>query len=573
MPSTGGGTLLIHNSQLKYTNTASFVRILNRIGVRMDPSNPYLVSQGGVMGMQPSPGEMLYVQQQQHSIQQQQVMMQQMQPPLPPPPPNVAGYFMPTAGAVAPQPQQASSGAGPSTPLSSSSAFDAASSLDANAALAELDQGLRCGRLGEQAEAIVRFPRLFAKYPFPILINSALLKLADVFRQHSNFVRLCVLRVVQQSERHLDKITMVDEFVKRVFTVLHSNDPVARALTLRTLGAIAVIIPERKQVHHNIRNALDSHDTVELHAAIFAAGRFAARSKTFAVNMCSKISEMIRGYATPLDMKLRLIPIFQHMHHDAQTAQAVRTTCVEMLPGYPSEDFVLITLHTLTQLAAHTLVDVPDQVDLLIRYLRQDARLTVKKRVLADLRVLANEDHAHLWSEANVAAVTDFALSGADGGKGSVLCGALCVLCDVVQHSSIDKFCLENCDAAVIKLCEKCCYSSSLPVAAEATRLLTLLATQCTRESHHVEGMDVSGEAIMAIESLFLLINGGSGSSSGGASRNFRTLKDCLHCVVGLCRVQPEACDQFVDIIGGMMLQAGKNLNAPTCNLIDFSVC
>ena len=50
-----------------------------------------------------------------------------------------------------------------------------------------------------------------------------------------------------QSERHLDKITMVDEFLKRIFTVLHSNDPVARALTLRTLGAISGIIPERKQ--------------------------------------------------------------------------------------------------------------------------------------------------------------------------------------------------------------------------------------------------------------------------------------------------------------------------------------
>ena len=65
------------------------------------------------------------------------------------------------------------------------------------------------------------------------------------------------------------------------------------------------------KVHHNIRNALDSHDNVEMHAAILAASRFAARSKTFAVNMCSKISDMIRGYATPLDMKLRLIPIFQ----------------------------------------------------------------------------------------------------------------------------------------------------------------------------------------------------------------------------------------------------------------------
>ena len=62
------------------------------------------------------------------------------------------------------------------------------------------------------------------------------------------FKIICTLPPLPQSERHLDKITMVDEFLKRIFTVLHSNDPVARALTLRTLGAISVIIPERKQV-------------------------------------------------------------------------------------------------------------------------------------------------------------------------------------------------------------------------------------------------------------------------------------------------------------------------------------
>jgi integrator complex subunit 7 len=76
---------------------------------------------------------------------------------------------------------------------------------DANSALTELDkgqfifftgfvfsqiislkykifEGLRSGKVGEQCEAIVRFPKLFEKYPFPILINASLLKLADVFR-------------------------------------------------------------------------------------------------------------------------------------------------------------------------------------------------------------------------------------------------------------------------------------------------------------------------------------------------------------------------------------------------------
>ena len=117
--------------------------------------------------------------------------------------------------------------------------------------------------------------------------------------------------------------------------------------------------------------------------------RFAARSKTFSVDMCPKLLEMITGQATSLPIKLRLIPIFQHMHHDAATAAQVRqregerdigqqrervtgisiltclqvrAACLSMLPSYPGQSFLLTTLRTLTSLATHTLVDVPDQV-------------------------------------------------------------------------------------------------------------------------------------------------------------------------------------------------------------------
>ena len=53
------------------------------------------------------------------------------------------------------------------------------------------------------------------------------------FTIRNNFVRLCILRVAQQSTKHLDKILNVDEFMKRVYTVIHSNDPYARAIVLR----------------------------------------------------------------------------------------------------------------------------------------------------------------------------------------------------------------------------------------------------------------------------------------------------------------------------------------------------
>lgn len=101
----------------------------------------------------------------------------------------------------------------------------------------------------------------------------------------SNLTRLWVLRVCQQSEKHTEKILNVDEFVRRIFMVIHSNDPTARALTLRTLGAVAGVIPEKHQVHHAIRRALDSHDVVEVEAAIAASVMFAEKSKYTHLNI------------------------------------------------------------------------------------------------------------------------------------------------------------------------------------------------------------------------------------------------------------------------------------------------
>ncbi|XP_040576031.1 integrator complex subunit 7 [Lepeophtheirus salmonis] len=420
---------------------------------------------------------------------------------------------------------------------------DPSSTSDANSALAELDQGLRSNNnLGEQSEAIVRFPRLFQKYPFPILINSALLKLADVYRGGSNFIKLCVLRVCQRSERHLDKITNVDEFVKRIFSVTHSNDPVARALTLRVLGAVSsvVLVSERHAlVQHHIRNVLneDCGDLVELYGAIYAAGRFAARSKTFALNLCSKISEMVKGNLTPLEIKLRLIPILRHMYHDAKTASYVRETCTTLLlESYPSLDFVLVTLRTLTRLSARTLIDVPDHIMLLLRYLTQDSRSKVKETVLKDLKFLASEDRSHLWTDSNVESLIKFALNEHKQSI-NVSVGVFTVLRELISHGHLDKFGFsEGEESLVMELCQNFCYQKDVSVAAAATSLLTCIAV------HRTESCS---EAMLAIESLFLLLTG-----SDFNDECFSVLKDTLDCVVKLCDINPEACEQFVDIFG-----------------------
>ena len=411
---------------------------------------------------------------------------------------------------------------------------------DANSALTELDKGLRSSKIGEQCEAIVRFPRLFEKYPFPILINSSLLKLADVFRLGNNFLRLWVLRVCQQSEKHLDKILNVDEFVRRIYSVIHSNDPVARALTLRTLGSVAGIIPERQQVHHSIRRSLESHDTVEVEAAIYAANQFASQSKTFALSMCNKMSDMIQGLTTPAHMKLQLIPILQHMHHDTSTAAMVQELCTDLLPKYPAQDFVPVILHTLTQLALATLVNVPKQVSLLLQHLKDDQRPVVQQEALHGLHSLA-ADCAHLWP---AGAVDEVVRIADDSPSEAVLSRCLGVLQVLAKSSAACHSHLCH-DSPLMELCSRTSYSSEPAIAAKAVQVITRIVCYSFKEEQSSTGAeDAISLAADSVESLFLLI------TIGQSKKYLREMKICLQCAVSLCSVNRQLCNSFVQLFG-----------------------
>lgn len=74
---------------------------------------------------------------------------------------------------------------------------------------------------------------------------------------------------------------------------------------------------------------------------------------------------------------------------------------------------------------------------------------------LNHLRFLSNVDRAHLWDEKNVDSVISFALSVVSGDcVVDVVVGALSVLCDIVEHTSIHKFQLEDASSPVLHLCQ-----------------------------------------------------------------------------------------------------------------------
>lgn len=415
--------------------------------------------------------------------------------------------------------------------------------LDANSALMELDKGLRSGKLGEQCEAVVLFPKLFQKYPFPILINSAFLKLADIFRLGNNFLRLCVLKVTQQSEKHLEKILNVDEFVKRVFSVIHSNDPVARAITLRMLGSLATIIPERKNAHHSVHQSLDSHDNVEVEAAIFASACFSAQSKDFAAGICNKISEMIQGLDTPVDLKLKLIPMLQHMHHNASLASSSRELLQQLVTSYPSTPMVIVTLHTFTQLAASSLIDIPKQLQLLLQYLKEDPRKAVKRLAIQDLKLLAKKA-PHLWNRENTQTLCECALSSP---YNSLKLGMLSVLSTLSGTIAIKQYFNPGAGGAsapprltdLVKLVQECCYHSNLAVAAHGVTVLANIAISCPEK----DMMQLEQDTVMGLESLLVLC------SQDDSPRAQATLKTALTSLVQLLKSRPHLSQSAVEFL------------------------
>uniref|UniRef100_A0A8C5MR27 Integrator complex subunit 7 n=1 Tax=Leptobrachium leishanense TaxID=445787 RepID=A0A8C5MR27_9ANUR len=450
--------------------------------------------------------------------------------------------------------------------------------LDANSALMELDKGLRSGKLGEQCEAVVRFPRLFQKYPFPILINSAFLKLADVFRVGNNFLRLCVLKVTQQSEKHLEKILNVDEFVKRIFSVIHSNDPVARAITLRLLGSMASIIPDRKNAHHSIRQSLDSHDNVEVEAAIFAAAHFSAQSKDFATGICNKIGEMIQGLATPVDLKLKLIPILQHMHHDAILASNSRQLLQQLVTSYPSTKMVIVTLHTFTLLAASSLVDIPKQIQLLLQYLKNDPRRAVKRLAIQDLKFLANKT-PHTWSRENIQSLCECALQTP---YDSLKLGMLTVLSTLSGSIAIKQFfnCLDNVRftasisfltlifpgtkpspakySDLVKLAQESSYHSNRGIAAHGITVLTNIVSSCQDK----DNSGLEKDAVYGLESLLVLC---SQDNSAGAQL---TLKMTLSCMVKLAKSRPYLSQSVVESLLTQLHSAQDSARILMCHCL-----
>ncbi|KAG0305610.1 hypothetical protein BGZ98_003862 [Dissophora globulifera] len=234
--------------------------------------------------------------------------------------------------------------------------------------LVELETEYRTQRSADQLHAIASFPHLFDECPYPVIINAAKSTETSHKGGSNNIQRHAILQVFKKSQPHLKKVINVEETIKRISPMLQSNDPLARAITLRVLGCMATIASDRIDVYHNVIHSLDSTEAMEVSAAVYAADMICAQSQRFCAIISGKLAFMVRDKKTPLPLRRRLIRIFGHMFEDITLARLARKTCLDILELNQDGEYTVAILRTLTRLASHSLVDVDQQIELLLQW-------------------------------------------------------------------------------------------------------------------------------------------------------------------------------------------------------------
>ncbi|VDO81191.1 unnamed protein product [Heligmosomoides polygyrus] len=159
--------------------------------------------------------------------------------------------------------------------------------------------GLRSPSLGDQLATVASTASLVEAHPFPMYVNMIVVRLADAFKDGSNPLRMTIARVLSECRSHLSLVFSGSEIFKRFLSVSHSNDPVARAMTLQVLASLAPISPESKQVHHLIVESMSAEDAGEFQAACHAMAEFA--------HLSSELGNL--GQSDCMQMRIRYLQI------------------------------------------------------------------------------------------------------------------------------------------------------------------------------------------------------------------------------------------------------------------------
>lgn len=450
-------------------------------------------------------------------------------------------------------------------------------SRDANSLLVELDRGLQSQNIGDQSEAVVRFTSLFQRYPLPILINSACLKLAEAFRCGSNFIRVQICEVFERNQSHLNKIYNIDDFYRNIFTVTTSNDPIARSIALLTLGNIAPIVSSYKGIHHCISSSLETTVESELSAAITCAACFVKQSLEFACNIYPKIVSIIDSPKYSTEIKIKALSVLDHGFYNANDAMTVRSFLIDVMEKSQLKKLTCTCLTLSTKIAYNSLSHIQPQINLLLDMFLQDSRTVIKMNVLSNLRFLA-EKSPHIWESSHVNPLVSYVEKSLTRTKHDDID-------DSCLYAILTIFCkLLTCECNFISQQEKTrifhqCYimatdSQSISLCSMAFELLTVMSEEhsyaCAKNMLEPKFSELSENTFEAVESFivnsFPMVRQTKSKSDQAHLQQVRTAQGdsanraIYRHIVRLCQLNPQYSAKLLKIVFDKMSEKGTSL-------------
>ncbi|ORY43133.1 hypothetical protein BCR33DRAFT_717869 [Rhizoclosmatium globosum] len=267
---------------------------------------------------------------------------------------------------------------------------------------AALAKGLG-GAYGERQKAVLEaaawLPAVLQSAGLASLATIPLLSLADVWREADNSLRIAIYKLFCQVSPSLSPAKVnIKSIIKRVKVVMISNDPIARALTLRLYGILAHLIVDNIDIHHSIIESLESSDPLEYNAAIFATDK-SAKTSMFLMEIVQKIARISakQGPAT----STKLIRILCHMHRNTSAAQEARALCIRLINQSPPIETKLVIIRSLTILSLHVPFQIPMQIQFLASYLNNDTSELIILACLDNLSSIA-ESASHHFQPADI---------------------------------------------------------------------------------------------------------------------------------------------------------------------------
>ncbi|KAJ3186983.1 Integrator complex subunit 7 [Gaertneriomyces sp. JEL0708] len=182
-----------------------------------------------------------------------------------------------------------------------------------------------------------------------------------------NIIRQAIFKVFAHSCHILWRITSADEFFRRIMVTLTSNDPEARAMTLRLIAFTAEIGAERVEVHWRIRLALDSQTSTELYAALSACEAFTRRSSKFSKYVIHRLADLLKEHRHDVDVLLRVVNIYRHMWHTSALVETAHQVLLTHLEDAASDLHTVHILRSLTWLALKSQHNMEKLVKLLVQ--------------------------------------------------------------------------------------------------------------------------------------------------------------------------------------------------------------